>query len=639
MFRNLSLHYRQLLAFLSLVLLMVLIALVSFWSYQKHDTLGKVFGGLEQVSVKTIQTIEYEKDFLLYDATDQNFFETNKSEYLTQHRALMGEIRKDIQELRISSIRADYHIVPELDTISHYLSRHELIFKQIVDLTRIRGFRDFGLEGQMRKYAHQLEADHNIDQVKLLSLRRREKDYILRKDPVYIGMFNQIYDEVMTALKRIPQAERNYLSRQTLLSYKETFARLVDVETKIGIDNNSGMRKQLRQESTQAKRTLRQTVGKTNAEFEVLKSQVQTLTLVSLGLAILGGIVLSYVLTYQVTRSIRELSNHINFVVDRGFSVHAPPEPFPPKNNDEIGDLARNFNLMNAQIYHTLQEVHEKSQELQRQNIELQRANLKLSASESRLTGLNAVKDKFFSIISHDMRGPLTSLTGFLEMFKTNQADFTRQEMLHFIDGMNASVKRIINMLENLLQWSKSQTGAIVPKPDTLELYGILENNIELLRETATRKHITLNLSANNSLKAFADRNMTDFVVRNLIANAIKFTYSGGNVDVLASQVSQFIVVTVRDTGIGIAAADVEKIFQADVHFSTPGTNAETGTGLGLLLCKDFVEKNGGSIQIESMLGKGTSVIFTIPAFNAIDNNLSDARRAIIQASDMAIKL
>jgi signal transduction histidine kinase len=614
MFKSLSLRNKQLLSFLVLVLLMVIIAAVSYWSYVRRDNLGNVFGGLEQVSVKTIQTIEYEKDFLLYDAVDQNFFETNKSEYLAQHKTLMSEIRNDLQRLRILTLKVGYNIIPELDTISHYINRHEIIFKQIVDLTKLRGFRDYGLEGDMRNFAHQLESDPLINQVSLLSLRRREKDYILRKDSVYIQMFSQITDDLLTGFAKIPQTERGYQTRQTLLNYKAAFLQLVKVEQQIGINNNSGIRKQLREESFYAQRQLRATVAKTNAEFEVLIEQLQSTFFIIVGLAIVGGIVVSYVLTGQVTKATRELSAHINQTVNQGFSTQIKPQPMTVITDDEIGDLARNFNIMTEKIYRDMQEISEKSKTLEVQNDELQLINSRLSSSESRLLNLVAVKDKFFSIISHDMRGPLTTLAGFLEMFKNYADSFTKTELEEFTESMNTSVKRIINMLENLLQWSRSQMGSIVPHPEPFAIHTLLENNVKLLGQTAEKKRIRLNLQSDPQLMVEADKNMLDFVLRNLISNALKFTYTGGEVRVVAETYAQTIRIAVRDTGVGITAEDVDRIFEPDTHFSTPGTNSEMGTGLGLMLCKDFVEKNGGTLQVESTLGQGTLVTFTIPA-------------------------
>jgi signal transduction histidine kinase len=327
--------------------------------------------------------------------------------------------------------------------------------------------------------------------------------------------------------------------------------------------------------------------------------------------AVLISLVLSYVLAVQITRPMVTLSNHINKIVESDFSGDI--QHLPITSTDEVGRLTHNFNLMTDRIESHLQDINRKAKVLQKQNMQLQSINLKLIASENKLRSLNSVKDKFFSIISHDLKGPLHTLTGFLQILIHYTSSFTEEELKEFAESMDASVKRLLTMLENLLQWSRSQTGNIEHKPEVLGLNTILQENLHLFTDTAKAKNITLVTESGENMLVRADKNMLEFVLRNLTSNALKFTREAGNVKITAHAEPEFTEITVQDNGVGISPEDMKKIFQPDIHFSTPGTGKEKGTGFGLLLCKDFVEKNGGKIAIDSQPGKGTSLTFTLP--------------------------
>ena len=613
MLARITFRNRLLLAFLLLLLLMLGIALSGYWFYQKRDQMGKFFDGLEQIGVEALQMIDYEKDFFMYDAVDSHFFKTHQSDYLSQHQQLLSEIQKDLRQLKQMSREVDYNIQPDLDTILQAVQQNESVFSQSVNLIKQRGYRDYGLEGKMREFAHLLENNPLIAQADLLTLRRREKDYLLRKDTVYVDMFDKLASQVLTKLAASPQTEAVRNTRQDLRDYQNTFKSLVLTEQLIGTDNFSGMRSKMRIESQLIRQKIRVTMDKTEKEFATLLQKLElTFALIILSALLLGG-GLSYFLTRQLVKPIGRLSQQMDTFIKEGFASQKKPEPLPIIAQDEIGDLTRSFNVMTERIHRDWLDIHEKSTALKYQNSELQIINFKLTASQNRLQSVNQVKDKFLSIISHDVRGPLNTLTGFLDMLRHNANDFSPEEMSEFADKMNVSVRRVLSLMENLLQWSRSQTGDILPKAVSFPLLPVLEDNLNLLRETANRKNVRLSLEVEKEILVQSDKNMLDFVLRNLISNGIKFTPAGGQVTVKVNAGLRFSTLSVIDTGVGIKAEDVEKIFNPDTNFSTPGTDKELGTGFGLILCKDFIEKNGGELLIESIPTKGTSVSFTVP--------------------------
>lgn len=240
--------------------------------------------------------------------------------------------------------------------------------------------------------------------------------------------------------------------------------------------------------------------------------------------------------------------------------------------------------------------------------------------SEKELRKAIQTKDKFLSIIAHDMKNPIYNLMGLSEFMIEKIDSWDSQKTKEFIEYIHLSSKQGFNLLENLLEWSRSQTGTLKWRPDYIDLKNTIHGNLVLLRSNAENKNIQLAATyfsgkdaEKNPEIVYADRNMVSTVIRNLLSNALKFTDSGGRVSISTHNKGDFIEIAVSDTGVGIKEEDREKLFRLDVHHTTLGTNEEKGTGLGLLLCKEFVEKNRGSISVESEIGKGSTFRFILP--------------------------
>jgi signal transduction histidine kinase len=255
-----------------------------------------------------------------------------------------------------------------------------------------------------------------------------------------------------------------------------------------------------------------------------------------------------------------------------------------------------------------------RNQIIQNQNQELQAINRKLMESEENLQALNVTKDKFFTIISHDLRGPLNSLTGLLQMLARYVDNFSKAELKEFANNMDRSVQNLLALLENLLQWSRTQRGTIDYRPEVIPLNDLVNEICEFLEVMAVSKQIALFSSIPNELHVYADKNMLSFILRNMLFNAIKFTHAGGKVEVSATQIGSQVEIAVSDTGIGIHENDIDKLFRIDTFHTTNGTANEVGTGLGLILCNEFVQQHGGTILVESKIHEGTTFRFTMPA-------------------------
>ena len=244
----------------------------------------------------------------------------------------------------------------------------------------------------------------------------------------------------------------------------------------------------------------------------------------------------------------------------------------------------------------------------------LEQKNKKIEHSENELRVLNASKNKFFSIIAHDLKNPFHTVMGYSWLLSKDYELFTEEERRKFASDIHHSTNNIFRLLQNLLEWSKSQTGRLIFNPREIEFKRIIESSVSVLRSLADQKNIEIKFDYNDDLILFADPLMIETVLRNLINNAIKFTPEDGLIEITANQIDGQISICVKDSGIGISEEDVLNLFLIDSTVKRKGTNNEDGSGLGLILCKEFVDKNNGTIWVNSSPGKGSSFFFTVPA-------------------------
>ena len=239
-----------------------------------------------------------------------------------------------------------------------------------------------------------------------------------------------------------------------------------------------------------------------------------------------------------------------------------------------------------------------------------------LKENEQSLRELNATKDKFFSIIAHDLKNPFNSMLGLSAILLKKFEVFENSKKIKYISLINQSLKNTYRLTENLLTWANSQRGAVSIKPEKVNLSELVTETVLLIELSAKNKNIKIENKVLISSTVMADKNMLQTVIRNLISNAIKFTPSGGNIAITTDIVESkkpMTQVSITDNGLGISAIELTKLFDIDVNSSSPGTENEKGTGLGLILCKEFIQKQGGTIWAESKVGRGSVFKFTIP--------------------------
>ncbi len=242
--------------------------------------------------------------------------------------------------------------------------------------------------------------------------------------------------------------------------------------------------------------------------------------------------------------------------------------------------------------------------------------NSQVSSSEHKLKQINAQKDKFFSILAHDLRNPIANFKELAKILSENHNVMKKKEKNALINNLAVSSKQLYDLLENLLEWSRCQTDRIPYNPNNYYLIQLIDANIQLLLVNADQKNINLIADPIDDLVVYIDEKMINTVIRNLVSNAIKFTPEFGEIRLTADKIDNKVQITIADTGIGIPNENIDNLFKIDVFTSTAGTNQEKGTGLGLVLCKEFLQTNNGSIKVESELDIGSKFIITIPGQN-----------------------
>jgi len=303
----------------------------------------------------------------------------------------------------------------------------------------------------------------------------------------------------------------------------------------------------------------------------------------------------------------------------RGFAVGGVDYITKPFQHEEVlARLKAHLTIRKLQ-----QELQQKNHDLEqyadilaKKNTELAAKNAELDEKNIQLNALNADKDLFFSIIAHDLRNPISALRELPQIIIENLDSYSQDDLRRMISMQRDAAKNLFELLENLLTWSRIQRGMIEHQPQPINLQEMVDRNIALLSANAYSKKISVKNGITMSALIYVDYKMIDTVLRNLLSNAIKFTGEGGSIVFTAEEQGDVIQVAITDTGIGIGEKYLHKLFRIDEQYRRTGTANERGTGLGLILCKEFVERNGGRIGVKSEVGHGSTFTFTVPKFS-----------------------
>jgi signal transduction histidine kinase len=559
--------FRKMIILSSLIeLIMLLVILVAFYIF-----------GLNSKEMKLVNINQYLLNtsnlrLELLNRRDSNFAKIYHQNFLK----IYSNIEKSTSVIKLDSILAIY--------------RQNLIdYKQTLYIYGLN--ENTGVEGIFRNKIHLLEANiynktnPNIH-ILLLQIRRREKDYIIRGRQDYAKNVYSLLDTLRNEILflKIPDDEKNKLLILTN-EYYQSFEEFVIIK-----DSINKLEKKMMDIESNALVRIKNIIN----EEEVTIQQSRMLVFPLFSISIIFSLILSIIIARSVTNPIVHLKNATVEIGNGNLNTKVKVE-----SSDEIGDLAEFFNQMTTNLSKANQIIISQQTQLNHQFSELKE--------------INATRDKFFSIIAHDLKNPIGSFMGVSEFIVNTFNSLSRDEIREFLDAINVTAKQLYELLENLLLWSRAQRGLIPYHPIEINVNSIIQNNIELLRFNADLKNIQLNYNIEKPFVVYADVNMLSTILRNLLTNAIKFTKENGIISVICTENENYCLFKVEDNGVGIPDGNIKNLFNIESSITTKGTRQESGTGLGLIICKDFVEMHTGEIWVESTLNNGSKFYFTIP--------------------------
>ncbi len=597
--RNLSIRNKLFLSHFLILLITLLIIVISVKVNDKRLIIHQMIGQLDKIRTYIGKQAAARQIFLTTDRFSESFYVTGSSTAVYQYQQLVKQIDSSLIAINENKIATQPHIAEKLLSITRNIHAQEVFFERMVDSVKQLGIGEQGLMGALLKHKKELKDNRLISETDLNSLEQLSSDYFNKKSQSAAISFDSL------ARKLIYVYENNPTAEIILDEYRKTFVRIVKLERSIGGSDEDGLQNELIKQSKSNDEQIDAALQSINRLYEEDLGRIELIFYGLIGVTLIAGLLLSYLISMEITRPLIELNKATKEVVATKFKDDINPDFIDEMRMDEIGQLAINFNLAIRKIRRSIKIIQDKSESLQAKNQQL-------LENEETLKMISAQKDKFLSIISHDMRAPLSSIISFLDYYKDNFKNFSEAEIEFVSSNLNTHVKKVVEMLDGLLMWSRSQTGEIQMNLQPIDLAQIITDTISILNQSAVNKKIRIRPYIHSQL-IWADKNMTAFIIRNIISNAIKFTNEGGIIDINTKRNKYNAFVIIKDSGVGMSPDALSRLFQDNVSYSTFGTANEKGIGLGLVLCKDFMNKMNGNIEIESLQGEGTTVNLLFP--------------------------
>ncbi|MBP7345447.1 MAG: HAMP domain-containing histidine kinase, partial [Sediminibacterium sp.] len=547
---------------------------------------------LDDIRTNIGKQSEARQTFLLKDRFTESFYITGTTESIIDYNKLINKIDSSLLVINQNKLSKNSPISEKIVSITRNIHGQEVFFNRMVDSVKQLGMGSQGLIGALNLHKKELTTNNLIASTDLKKLDELSTLYLLEKNEKAAIQFDSLARKLLFTYSNNPSAET------ILEEYRKTFVRIVKLERSIGNSNQDGLQNELVKQSKSNDEQLQATLKSINALYEEDVKRLEWIFYGLIAVTLIAGLLFSYLISMEITRPLIELNRATKEVVATKFKDDISPDFIDELRMDEIGQLAINFNLAIRKIRRSIKIIQDKSESLQTKNKQL-------LENEETLKMISAQKDKFLSIISHDMRAPLSSIISFLDYYKDNFKNFTEAEIEFVSSNLNTHVKKVVEMLDGLLMWSRSQTGEIQMNLQPIDLAQIIEDTVTVLNQSAVNKNIRIRTYLHSQL-IWADKNMTAFIIRNILSNAIKFTGENGIIDINTKRNKYNAFVIIKDSGVGMTADALSKLFQDNMSYSTFGTANEKGIGLGLVLCKDFMNKMNGNIEIESIQGEGT---------------------------------
>jgi len=599
-----SIRSRMVASFLFLTSLILVLAIVSLYTLDRTLQIARINTDVNQLEIFTLNLIKSDNDFFNVEMINKNYFETHSSTFLTRRDSLNRQIKAKISDLKKQGTNKAYTIGQTLNSIDSTVALYNQKFNSLETLLYKKGFKDYGLEGEMREHAHKLEeANLGIDIAKILFLRRHEKDFFLRHDTTYLVAFKKRAAALLSELNQKPA--RNHEAVFHIGEYQRLFLELAEIQIVLGLSSGAGLRSELNQLTQNLSDRFFSLSEYAYRQSSEAQNHARIVYISALGFGILISILTGYWISRRLSEPITKLSRLVNssqtktnLAVDLNLKNAA----------HEIITLTASFTRLMSKTDDQMREIKLKSKELKVKNKQLRK--------------LNKEQDHFLYSTAHDLRSPLTSLAGLVNLMRIeNKAP----EMIHYFDKMEKSISRQEDFIEQIASFSKNKILKIKPEPlDVEKIFNeTFEHHLYMAGASRIRKEVTIDNP--QKVGIYSDYNRILVLFNNLISNAIRYSDPAKPVSFIKAHVTVWrneIIIKFSDNGIGIAQQHLDKIF--DMFYRAHDDSK--GTGLGLFILQETVRKMNGSVLVESNAGVGTVFTLTLP-------NLQPGRTAPTQAT------
>ncbi|WP_020529722.1 sensor histidine kinase [Flexithrix dorotheae] len=587
--KKFSIRKQLLTGFLSLTFLLLSITITSLIFLKNSDELRDVKEVISIAELDMIRLLNFQFSFLEKEMVDDELYKNGSTPLLEKQSVLYQKIKLELNILMGEKVLENFQVGHELTLINSRLEEMNSYFHELVSLQQKRGFKNWGLEGEMRSYAHSLERNAVVPLNDLLMLRRHEKDYFLRENVEYVNKVNELSKAIQQKLKNSGHQE----ALTTLEKYTITFNKIVAIEKEMGDLYHSGVKDKLNMVSEEIQDLLA-LVNQNAAAYERFATErIRFIYFISVILSAIMSFLISIMTANKIAKPIKILTAEIKQIIQ---SENFIRKDLKLKNaSSEVNELSLYFRKLIEKVESQLNEINHKNHDLERSFKELQQVNLEL--------------DQFVYSASHDLKAPITSALGLIQIYKLENDENQKEKYLEMLSGSLLKLKAFI---EDVVTLTKNvRTSLNIEKVSLTE---IIEEIFDQQKFGAYSQKVEKVIEMEGNFPVFQDKRRLFIIFNNLISNAIKYVKKDQDFVLIKISIQinpETIKFTISDNGIGIRPEHQEKVFEMFYR----ATSDNPGSGLGLYIVKETVKKIDGNIHMESIFGNGTTFKLDFPNY------------------------
>jgi signal transduction histidine kinase len=545
----------------------------------KTRAVGNIGMHIDSQRILTIKLIKTDLDILRFESVNQEFYETGHSDMVRERDSLWNLIKLRNVELRKEMQDNEFLIDYQFHQIDSLLIDYSETFRLLLRKINERGFKDHGQEGIMRNFAHQLETTNVIPTNEYLTLRRHEKDFLLRKESRYVDEFNELSDHVQSSIKTMSRPEIILLN-----NYRNAFNKLADLNYEIGITPGDGLLGMLSMKTAAISRQLEQLTRLSGERIELFtKRSIVVFSITSI-ITVALSILLTFYTSARLARPIKKLSATMGkFMVNEGFDE---TELKADEETNEIANLSQAFAKLSKKLKTQFAEIQSQNRELKKLNEEL---------------------DRFIYSAAHDLKSPLASMEGLVILA---EKEINNPEHAHYFRMMTSSLRKLESFIKDITDYAKNKRQQLKVEP--VEVEDQVSEIIDSLKFLPNADRVNVSLQITSTAEFHSDKTRLSIILKNLISNSFRYLdlTKSENFVVIEGQINeQNLTIKITDNGIGIEEKHLPRIY--DMFYRA--VEHSQGTGIGLFLVRETVRMLRGKIAVKSKLGEWTIFFLTIP--------------------------